>query len=311
MKSKVSLVKSKNSYQGTLCALRFLEKQLSPLIKKAKKPVIKVNFVSAHHQLCATPVEAVNAVINFIRQYSKVKILVAEAATLGTTQEAWQNYGYYDLEKIPAVKLYDLDNDKTLPLEILDRDGRPLTIPFSTTLCDSDFLISLTRPKTHDAVVVTLTGKNIAVGGIIGERGRIHQGKMIHQNLLKILEKVPPHLAILDGTVGMEGDGPAFGEAIRSGWAAASLDWVAIDTLGVYLMGYELKNIGYLYLAAEKKLGKVFPEGVEIIGENPKPLRKQFKPHPTYSSQIKWREPDSRAKELKTRLLPRIKRFFK
>ncbi len=311
MKSKVSLVKSKNSYQGTMSALKLLEKQLKPLIKKAKKPVIKVNFVSARHPLCAPPVEAVKAVIDFIRQYSKVKILVAEAATLGTTQEAWQNYGYYQLEKMQGVELYDLGKDRTLPLQILDRDGQSLTLPFSITLRESDFLVSLTRPKTHDTVVVTLTGKNIAVGGIIGERGRIHQGKMIHQNLLKILEKVPTYLAILDGTVGMQGDGPAFGEPIKSGWAAASLDWVAIDTLAAYLMGYELENIGYLYLAAEKKLGKVFPEEIEIIGEDPKLLRKRFKPHPTYSSQIKWREPDSRAEELKNRLIPRIKKVFK
>lgn len=310
MRSKISLVKSRNSYQGVSNALKLLEKQIKALIKKAKRPVIKVNFVSAHHQLSATPVEAVKAVIDFFRRSSNVKILVAEATTLGTTGEAWENYDYYQLEKMQGVELYDLGKDRTLPLQILDRDGQSLTVPFSTCMRDSDFLISLTRPKTHDAVVLTLTGKNIAVGGIVGERGRVHQGRITHQNLVKILEEVFPHLAVLDGTVGMEGEGPVFGEAIKSCWAAASLDWLAIDTLAVYLMGYELENIGYLYLAREKKIGNVFPDGVEIIGENPELLRKHFKPHPTYSSQIKWREPNSRVEEFKNRLIARIKRIL-
>lgn len=290
MKSKVSLVKSKSSYEGTLAAFRLLEKDLRPLIEKAKRPVIKVNFVSANHKLAATPVEAVRAVADFIRQYSKAKILVAETATLGTTEQGWRNYGYYQLEKISGIELFDLANDRTFPLELLNRSGDSFTVPFSASLHDSDFLISLTRPKTHDAVVVTLTGKNIAVGGIIGERGRVHQGKMIHENLLRALKKVPPHLAILDGTLGMQGDGPAFGDPIKAGWAAASLDWLAIDTLAVYLMGYELENIGYLYLAKERKMGKVFPRGVRIVGEEPKFLVKKFKPHPTYASQIRWQE---------------------
>lgn len=290
MKSKISLTRSKDSYQGTFAALRLLEDQLRPLMAKAKKPVIKVNFVTARRKLAATPVEAVGATIDFMRQYCEAKILVAETATLGTTEEAWRNYGYHRLKKIGGVELFDLEDDKTFPLDFLDRKANPFAVPFSTTLRDSDLLVSLTRPKTHDTVVLTLTGKNIAVGGIIGQRGRVHQGKMIHENLLRALEKVPPHLAVLDGTLGMEGDGPCFGDPIKAGWAAASLDWLAMDTLGVYLMGDELENIGYLYLAKEKKMGKTFPREVEIIGENPQLLRRKFRPHPSYFSQIRWRE---------------------
>lgn len=293
MKAKVSLVRSRNSSQGTLTALKLLEGQLKPLIVKAQNPVIKVNFVTVYRHLAATPVEAVKAVIEFLRQFLSVKILVAEEASVGATQEGWENYGYYQLEKdYSNVELFDLGKDETFPLEILNSHGEPFKVPFSATLRNSDFLISLTRPKTHDAVVVTLTGKNVAVGGIVGgitERQKIHQEKMIHQNLLLALEKVAPHLAILDGTQGMEGQGPSHGEAVKTNWAAASLDWLALDTLGAYLMGFDLKDIGYLYLAGKKGLGKVYPEEVKVIGEDPKLLQKKFKPHPAYSSQIQWR----------------------
>lgn len=310
MKEKVSLVKSVDSYKGTFAALELLRGELDPLIMRAKRPVIKVNFVSADHLLSATPVEAIEAVIDFIRQYSRERILVAETATLGQTEDAWRNYGYQQLEKRDGVELYDLRKDQTLPLQISDRRGNFFTIPYSRLLEDSDFLVSLTRPKTHDTVVVTLTGKNIAVGGIVGERSKIHQGRKIHKNLLRILAKVKPHLAVLDGTLGMEGDGPVFGTEIKAGWAAASTDWLSIDTLGTYLMGENLEKVGYLHLAAQRRMGRVFPGEVEVIGEDPGFLRKHFQHSPSYAAQIRWNEPDSRIEEFKLRLIRGIKRFF-
>lgn len=310
MKAKVSLVKSIQSYAGTLAALKVLEKELKPLVKKAQWPVIKVNFVSANHPLAATPVEAVQAVIDFLRRYSKAKILVVETATLGTTEEAWQNYGYYQLEKKKNVVLFDLAKDQGLAIALLDRQGREFNVPFSQTMANSDLLISLTRPKTHDSVVITLTAKNIAVGGIIKNRSHIHQGRMIHKNLLRILSKFPPHLAVLDGTLGMEGDGPTFGRPIKAGWASASLNWLAIDTLGTYLMGEGLKNVGYLYLAKQKKMGLTFPAGVKVIGEKPASLRRRFLPHPTYQQQIKWQEPEKPSQEIRRKLTNLIRGFF-
>ncbi len=289
--SRVGLVKSADSYKGTQDALKIFESELRPLIVRAKKPVIKVNFVTARNPLAATPVEGVRAVIDFIRQFSGVKILVAEEAVVGTTEEGWGNYRYHQLEKYQGIKLYNLKGDKAVFVAIKNKSGRIIKIPFSKTLCDSDFLISVTRPKTHDAVVVTLTGKNVAVGGILGKnKGKIHQGNAIHQNILLVLEKVRPHLAILEGTQGMEGQGPDAGTAVSSGWAAASLDWLAVDTLGAYLMGFDLKNIGYLYMAKEKKMGCVFPEETEVVGEKPELFRKKFKPHRDYPAQIQWRD---------------------
>ena len=43
-----------------------------------------------------------------------------------------------------------------------------LKIPLSKTMSDTPFLASITRPKTHDTVVVTLGIKNVVVGAISG-----------------------------------------------------------------------------------------------------------------------------------------------
>lgn len=288
MTSKVSLAKNKNSYAGVLAALKPLENQIKAKIKGAKKPIIKVNFVSTYRELAATPVESVNATLEFLKPFYKDEILIVEGATLGETFEGYKNFGYLPLEKEYNVKLFDLNQDEASPVTLHDRNGHPFTLPFVNTVKNSDFIISICRAKTHNDVVITLTLKNLAVGSL-HQRSRVHQDKVVHRNLCDLAKVAKPSLSIIDGTIGMEGDGPVGGTEINSGWVAAGLDFLAVDTLGLYLMGFELDKVGYLKLCQEEGLGNAYPEKVKVIGEDPEKLKKNFKPHSTYSSQINWR----------------------
>lgn len=289
MNSKVSLVKSQNSFEGVLEALNPFKKELEKAVLDKKQLLIKVNFVSTSNSLAATPSKAVEAILEFLAPIYKEKILIAEGATLGTTPEGFKNYGYLPLKEKYNIEFVDLNKDKTRPVEIFDKNGQPFKIPLCQAVEKSDFIISVCRPKTHDTVVVTLSLKNLLVGSIL-KRGQIHQGKIIHQNLLKLTKIIKPSFSVIDGTVGMEGDGPVFGTEIKSGWVAAGFDWLTVDSLATWLMGFDIKNVGYLYLASQEGLGNIYPgKKVKIIGEAPKNLRKNFKPHSTYLEQIKWR----------------------
>jgi len=288
MASRVSLVKSKNSYDGVLAALKPLEKEIASKIKKAKRPIIKVNFVSTYRELAATPVEAVRATLDFLKPLYKDRILIVEGATLGETFEGFKNFGYLSLEDQFNVRLFDLNEDQASPVKLHNREGKPFNLPLANTVKDSDFIISVCRAKTHDTVIATLTLKNLVVGAL-HQRSKVHQGKMIHRNLCDLAKVIKPSLAILDGTVGMEGNGPTAGTEIHSGWIAAGLDFLAVDTLSLYLMGFELDNVGYLKLCQEEGLGNAYPKDVKVIGEDPEKLKKNFKPHSTHSSQIHWK----------------------
>lgn len=288
MISKVYLVKSNNSYQGVLAAIDPFKKEIKKKITGNKKILIKPNFVSTSHPLAATPVKAVEAVLEFLAPIYKGKILIAEGATIGNTFEGFKNYGYLPLKEKYNIEFVDLNQDKTRPVEIFDKNGKPFEISLCQTIEKSDFIISVCRPKTHNEVVVTLSLKNLLVGSIL-ERFSIHQGKMIHWNLLRLAKIIKPSLSVIDGTLGMEGEGPVFGNEIKSGWVAAGLDFLAIDSLAAWLTGFDIKNIGYLYLASLEGLGNVYPgKNVQVSGQDPKSLKKNFKPHSTYLEQIKW-----------------------
>jgi len=291
-KIKVSLIKGDNRYQNITKVLKLLGEDLTKKLSTAKFCVIKPNFVSTTNQIAATNREAVMALLDFLRQYYKKKILIAENAALGDTFSGFKNFGYLDLAKKYNLELVDLSKDKFLPFEIRSIDGQKIKIGVAKTILEADFRISITPPKTHDEVIVTLAIKNLVMGSV-DNRAIVHQGpRVTNINLASLAKIIPAHLAIIDGTQGMEGNGPIEGTPINSHFALASLNPLAADVLATKIMGFNPKDIGYFYF-----LG--IPKEIEIIGEKIENCRIPFKPHRSLARQLTWkRKPNLREKLL-------------
>jgi uncharacterized protein (DUF362 family) len=290
---KVSLVKSGGHFKGVQNSLSLLKKDLKKALSKMSSLVIKVNFVDTRVELATTPLKAVEGFIDFILPFFKGEIIIAEGATWGVKIDAFQKYGFTKLaKKNPQVKILDLREDELVEKKIKYPEGE-VVLPFSKTVLEAPFLVSITRPKTHTIVIVTLGIKNVLVGVVQGYRMRlkIHKGKFIHNIMTTIAKDAYPDLVILDGTVGMEGDGPVKkGTKIKAGWALASLDALAADSLATYLMGFDVNDIGYLNLLKEKGLGLLYPnKKIQILGEEPKKLITPFRPPKTFEKRKKWK----------------------
>ncbi|RLF24610.1 MAG: hypothetical protein DRM97_03285, partial [Thermoprotei archaeon] len=81
----VYLVDSEGHYEGVSKVMKLMGTLISERVKKAKEILIKPNFVSTSVELSATPVEAVRAVLDFIREVAGDKeVLIAEGPTLGS-----------------------------------------------------------------------------------------------------------------------------------------------------------------------------------------------------------------------------------
>lgn len=291
--SKVSLVRSNHSYKGTLAVLDPLKKDLKRGLENLDKLVIKINFVTTEYELATTPLETVEGFIDFIKPFFKGKIIIAEEASIGNTEGGFERYGFRDLaEKDPQVEVFDSARDKVEKIKIKYPHGQ-LTLSLAKIYTQSSFIVSITRAKTHDTVVVTLGIKNLLVGSIQGglsQRMKIHQGKDINWILAGIAKYAYPNLVIIDGVIGMQGDGPDKGYPIKAGWLVASLDALAADSLAVYLMGFDIRDIGYLTLLGQANFGKLYPQDkIEIIGPDPRGLITPFKPHRTFEEQRFWR----------------------
>jgi uncharacterized protein (DUF362 family) len=279
----VALAKGENSYQNTQKILNLLEGELIPKIKKAKRLIIKPNFVSTTNKFAATNVEAVGAILDFLKRIYNGKIILAENAALGNTSQGFTNFGFFKLAKNYNVKFMDLSRDQFLPFKISDISGRKIEIGISKTILDSDFRISVTPAKTHDEVIVTLSLKNLIMGSL-DRRPLVHQGpRQTNLNLANLARVISPHLAIIDGTVGMEGNGPSEGSPIKSNFAVGSTSGLAADMVATKVMGFKPEDIGYLYF-----LG--IPKNLKIVGETIDRCQKKFAAHRRFSRQLQWKK---------------------
>lgn len=242
------------------------------------------------------------------------------------TMVGFKNFGYLSLAQEYDVRLVDLNTDEPVTTHILDVNLRPLSVSLAKTVVDSDFRISICPPKTHDCVVVTASLKNMVMGSLLRRQNqvvnrfflygelfakkvlgmsssgraptlvanitgnnkiKVHQGyAVMNLNLYKLAKLIPPHLAIIDGLQGMEGEGPVEGEEVKLGMALASTDFVACDSLMASIMGFDISQIGYLYYSWKQGLGQGDISQIDIVGDRTE--TRPFKPHPAYEDQPKW-----------------------
>lgn len=146
-----------------------------PGLDSAACVLIKPNFVSVTKQAASTHVDAVRAILDFVRARHDGRVVVAEGAATAPTHEGFRNFGYQALIDEYNVELVDLNADPTLPVRVYDRRLQPLTLHLARTVVEADYRISVGPPKTHDVVIVTLSLKNVVMGSLVNpqavERG--------------------------------------------------------------------------------------------------------------------------------------------
>jgi len=291
MKPKVAVAKSESHYDGVYKALKLIEDEIKESLKGKKKVLIKPNFVSTSRQLAATHIDAVRAVLDVISKYYLGKIIIGEGPAASPLINGLRNFGYLDLQREYDVEFIDLNEDDYVMLEGVNSEMKPIKFRMSKTLLESDYRISVALPKTHDTVIVTLSIKNITVGGLVnGDKSKIHQGyKAINLNIAMLARHVMPNLGVIDGFLGMEGRGPVSGDPVELRAAAASIHPVSLDAVMCRIMGFNPLNIGYLYHLNEWGIGVIDLENIQIIGESIENLSRRFKPHPNYQRMLSWK----------------------
>ena len=286
--ARVSLVKGKNRYDMILQSLKLIEDDILSSIGQ-KRILIKPNIVLPHCAACVTHVDAVRAVLDFLAPHVKDPILIGESANQDTMGGFLYN-GYGELEKNYRVKLVDLNRDTYRTRYVLGLDNKPTPVRIINTFFDPNlYIISVARMKTHNYVFVTLSIKNVLLAAPLNDakgnyKGLMHQAKpakndILHYNMFHIAQEIFPDLAVIDGFVGIEGNGPAWGAPIGSKVALASLDAVAADITGTRVMGFDPRQINYLNAMAEGGLGQGDYDKIELLGTPLEQCVTKYKPN--------------------------------
>jgi uncharacterized protein (DUF362 family) len=290
----VAIVKNFNSLEGTGEVLSLIDDEIKTVVGSRRKFLIKPNFVSAYNYLAVTPVETVEAVLQYLyKRFDISEILIAETPTIGSMETAIRNFGYDKLKNRYAVEFVDLEDYDYERISLVDEHGHDYDVYVSKLLFDKSFVrISVCRAKTHDYVVVTLSIKNVVVGSIRkGMRYEIHRGYLsINYAIAKLATYLMPDLGVVDGVEGMEGNGPVSGIPKRWGAIFASTNPVNLDVVVTYAMGFDPKDVGYLYILSMWNYGEIDVNKIKVIGESIENVRTKFKPHSTYREQLSWKK---------------------
>ena len=277
-----------------------------------RRVIVKPNNVAIDTQLCATHAGCLEGILEFLKSIGKLEnAVIAESAGTGPTFDGFENYHYTDLARKYSVKLIDLDHQEVERVHVFDaKDFRPHPVRMSKLLLDPNhFIISAAKLKTHDQVVATLSLKNIIVGAPVKDPGfrfghgakpgaksdkPIVHGNSIHAinyNLFDLSRRLHPHLAVIDGYDGMEGNGPVGGTLVEHRVCVVSPDWLAADRVAVELMGIDYAKVGYLNYCAQAGLGESDLQKIEIVGVPIAQHVRRYRLADNIDQQLVWMKP--------------------
>jgi len=311
-RARVGLAREGDRRKNVYRALDLVRADVTPRIRE--QVMLKPNFLSGKNQLASSHVDAIRGALDFLMSTPKppTEILIAEGGNETYSGEAWDNYGYHALaaEYGVAIRLVDLNQETAwveTPIILADRSETIVRMP--KTVLDCPCTISVAVAKTHDVCVVTLALKNMIMGTIYKpDRVKMHgfnshaertlpaEAQTLNINLIRLARFLTPDIAVVDGTRGLQGDGPGGDDGVDFGVAAASIDVFAADAVMAKAMGFEPMELGLLHYGHQLEMGVAELAEIDVLETEIKAVRQSFKPHEKTHLQLQWHEP--RALEL-------------
>ncbi len=237
-----------------------------------KRVVLKPNLVEYHRdKVVNTNPRVVGAVIELCRREGAADVVVAEGpGHCRNVEYLVSASGLGDVLKQHGVRFVDLNHDEPAKRLNLGRLTGLEYLYLARTIAEAEVVISLPKLKTHHWAGATLSLKNL-FGTLPGicygwPKNELHW-RGIDNSIVDIALTRTPELAVVDGIIGMEGDGPLNGTAKPFGALIMGADLAAVDATCCRLMMLDPERVGYLTLAARKKLGRIREADIRQLGE--------------------------------------------
>ncbi|MDD5253489.1 MAG: DUF362 domain-containing protein [Candidatus Nanoarchaeia archaeon] len=257
---------------------------VSKIFNKKDEILLKLNLSwSLYYPACSTEPWQLEGVVRGLKDRGFNNLIPVENRTVVT--DVWK--GAKGNKWLPILDKYNLDykpltEAKWVRLkDNFDFDAIPYIFPDGLKIPEMFYnkpIVHLPTLKTHGHTTMTGAMKN-AFGGLITER-RHHCHKMIHEilvDLLKIQKKIHPKmLAVMDGSVAGNGNGPRTMKPVITNMILASEDQVAIDAVAAKLMGFDPMKIKFIKMAHDYGLGNGDVDSLDIEGLDIKKINLRF-----------------------------------
>lgn len=259
-----------------------------------------------------TKAEVLVAVAEACLEAGAAEVVIGDASQQPRFEWRWARYLDHSTDLVQEAERLSRRHGRPVRLCCLDVETPewievPTRLSFgkvavSSRVLHADKVISVPVAKTHRYGYFTLSIKNfIGVTPLKrygwGTMGRVDRWKLHYKDqsprdfnalAIDIARAVKPALAVIDFSIGMEGDGPSsalggvpidVAQRLGSWMVVASTDLLAADATGARLMGQdEAKVQEVLGLARTEGMGALCADEIELVGGTLEALRTPFKP---------------------------------
>jgi uncharacterized protein (DUF362 family) len=226
--------------------------QLNKYIKKGQKILLKVNLLNA-----SEPSKAVVTNPLLVKKTAEAVLKNGGIPIIGDSpsgqftkrrlKKVYEKGGYTAISRDLGIELnYDVTTKK-IPIP---HGKRLKKSPICNFILQADTIIALPKIKTHSYMIMTLATK-IMYGAVPGLTKAKYHSLYIKRSsfsdmLLDILSVVTPDLIIMDGIVGMQGQGPGSGIPVDLGVLLAAENPLSIDIAVCRMLNIEPVGIPVL-----------------------------------------------------------------
>jgi len=231
--------------------------------------------------------EVVAAAIDAMRE-AGADPAVGESPIVGVkVREAFEVTGIAAVARQRNCPLIDLDRRRSVEVPV--PEGRVIrSLKVCAEAREREFIVSLPVMKMHMHTGVTLAVKNMK--GCLWRRSKVelHMLPPVEGSELKPIDfaiadmssVLRPDLAVIDGTVGMEGLGPSAGKPKPLDAVVAGTDVYAADAVACRLMGVEAERIAHLAIGADRGYGVIDLDRIRVAPESWREGISPFAPPP-------------------------------
>jgi uncharacterized protein (DUF362 family) len=253
-------------------------------VKDGQRVLIKPNLTNLHRGRympgMTTDSRVAEAVVDAIQKKAKCRLVFGEGSGL-EAKTVYDACGYTAIAKARGIEMVDFRHDTLVPTKIegamADKEYR-----LPKAFLDADVVINVPCLKTN-----ILTGISVAMKNYYGllpvPRDPWHD--RAEEVLTDLLKARKSDLIVVDGLVGMQGQGALWGSPVKSNVIIAGRDMVAVDTVCAAVMGFDPKRVLHLQYAEKKGLGVADLSRITIKGNSIDEVKKDYE-HPRWTTVV-------------------------
>lgn len=248
---------------------------------KGKRILLKPNLVETHKgsiHINTHPLVIQGAADAFLTLGAK-EVLIAEGP--GHCRDSFllvEESGLSQVLRENPIRFIDINYDDVYSATNLGKTSRLGDMVLPKILKSVDWIVSMAKMKTHHWAGITLSMKNlfgIMPGSYYGWPKNVLHWAGLNQAIFDINATIKPHFAIIDGVVGMQGDGPIMGDAKHAGLLVMGRSLPSVDATCARLMGIDPYKVPHL-AAANRLLGTINKTFIQQRGEALSSLKTNF-----------------------------------